>query len=290
MSSLIFTEVSHRTSVYWMNTIKAVVASLAFGVAVLVMVVFGTGWIHLDPSTATFFMASGALGLFLGDIFLLKAFTRIGASRSLLIFGFQPLLLGASAYFLFGQTFGWIRAFAVLTLIGCLFSISYERYQENGRWELKGLALALIGMSLDTSGVLLTRTAFESSAALSPFQANLFRLFGALAGFFALGFFLPLRLFDFMAKLTPRWRALAIGASLTGTFLSLSLYLTAVKNGHLASISAIALTGPLFAGFAESALQRRRPGRWYILATLLFLLGGGLLLWSSLHGPSGAAR
>lgn len=273
-ASVAFARFSREISSVWMNTFKAIVCFIALGLCLLLTAT----WDELPTPSALALFSSGALGLGVGDLFLLAAFARIGASRTLLLFGFQPVILGVGAAFLFGQPLQAGQAVAILFFMLCLFILSFERYKLDGHWEIKGLIFALTGVLLDNSGVLMTRWAFDHATNLDPFQANFFRVGGALIFFAAFALIRPFPLVKPFLNLHIKDRTLVILASLGGTFLSLGLYLNALKIGHLASISAIVLSGPIFSAILECVLQRKAPSRSLVLAFGCLFVGMTLIL------------
>ena len=274
-SSLVYAEFSKRVSVLWMNTFKA---SVAF-VALLVTIPLFWGWHSVSLPSFLSFLASGLLGLNLGDLFLLSAFTRIGPARTLILFGFQPVITGTLAYLFLGQTFNPHKLIAVFFMICCLFIFSLERFRQNRQWEIGGLLFALIGVSLDSCGVMLSRLGFDLSPQVVPPEGHFYRCVGALLGFAVIAFFRPIGLKENFQRFQTRDRGLLVMASLGGTYLSLLLYLSAVRIGHLASIAGISITGPMFATLLESLVHRRAPSR-YLYIAFAFFLGGFYILWS----------
>ncbi|MBX3040661.1 MAG: DMT family transporter [Bdellovibrionaceae bacterium] len=271
--SVFFARYSRRISSIWMNTVKALTCGVGLSLTLAILGIWDP-----FPNTALYgLLLSGALGLGIGDLFLLGAFSKIGASRSLLIFGFQPLIMAVAGSVLFQQALLWNQGLALIFFIFCLVTLSLERYRLDGHWEIKGLLFAFIGVLLDNVGVLLTRFSFDLAPDLNPLQANLFRIGGALGVFLVLSFFIPLQLFKNFASLPVKDRFLAVGASLIGTFVSLSLYLNALKYGHLAILSGVVLTGPLFSALIESLIQKKRPSNYQIIAFICLLAGMGLV-------------
>lgn len=301
-ASLVFERFSKRVSVLWMNTAKAFVALALLMVTLPILwwttgtfSILGSGsgpWIPPTSLSTTVLILSGIVGLGVGDLFLLDAFIRIGVARTLMLYGFQPLLLGAGAALFFGQMFDTERLVAVAFLIGCLFVFSLERYRETRSWEIRGLIMAIIGVSMDSTGVLLTRYAFEQSPHTQPLEGHAIRCVGALLSYVVIAGVIHLyRRHKMLDTRTPviglianfrsfdwKSRGLLLLGCFGGTYLSLCLYLTAIQIGHLASISAIAITGPMFAALLESIIQRRRPSSYLMLAFVLFLGGFYILV------------
>lgn len=275
-ASVVFARFSKEISSAWMNTFKAVVCLVLMLLAVLVT----RQWAPMSGGVVGALLGSGAIGLGVGDLFLLAAYAHMGASRTLMVFGFQPLLIGIASAPLFGQTVAPLQAVAICFFILCLFLLSFERYRRDGRWEIRGLAFALIGVTLDNSGVLLSRWSFENAPGLESFQANVVRTVGALLVFAIYSRLKPIGLVRHFRALSPRDRLLVLTAAFFGTFLSLSFYLFAVKNGHLASVSAVVLTGPVLAAAVECAVQKRTPSPSLVGGMLCLFAGMGIAFFA----------
>jgi drug/metabolite transporter (DMT)-like permease len=274
-SSVVYTHFSTKISVLWMNSFKATIALVAFAIAAC----FSKDWTH-QPETRSLlaFLFSGLIGLNIADLFLLRAFKSIGAARTLLIFSFQPIFIGFASYFLFHQTISISKIFAIFFMIACVLTLSYEKFRASGRWEIWGPLCALAGVILDGIGILLTRFGFDSDAQVTVFEGNFYRCLGAGLGFFVISQFIPLGLVKSLQSLPKKPKTIVLLASFTGTFLSLTLYLTALSHGHLATITAIAGTGPIFAGIVESIWARKWPTIYLYAAFALFGCGFYLLV------------
>lgn len=269
-----FTHFTRNVSALWMNAFKELVALIAFGI----VFVFASSKQLPNKDAFLALIASGLLGLCIGDWFLMRAFGKLGPSRTLILFGFQPLILGVAGYFLFNQTVDTERLIAILFLIGSLFTITFESFKKTGHWGFAGLVIGFIAICLDATGVILTRWAFDANPWVSPTDGNFYRCLGATGGFLAIALYRPLNLKSGFIRLSVRLRWLVVIASFFGTFLSLYFYLHAVQSGHLATVSGIAITGPLFAEIFESILQKRWPGLYIVAAFLLFAVGFSILV------------
>jgi uncharacterized membrane protein len=274
-ASLLYTEYARRISSSWMNYYKAVIAFLGFATVTLVLNLATP----LPWQSMVLLSASGILGLLIGDIFMLKAFTHLGSGRVLMLFGFQPLLLGAASFYLFDQDFPWVRLVAVLLLIGCVLSFSLESFRQKGHWDLPGLGYAVLAVTLDGVGLLLTKASFEANQDLSPFYANVFRSGVTVLGFLMISLipWFRLSLLAPLKTLTFKERWTVSGAAFLGTFMSLGFYLMAMKHGHLATISAVAGTSPLFASLFEIVTGRKKMTP-YLGAGITFFIAGMLTL------------
>ncbi len=276
--SLLFTHFTKRTSSQWMNFYKAGIATIGFTLVISILQLWPQLTLLSNSSTLQL-MISGTMGLAIGDIFLLKAFAQLGSGRVLMLFGFQPFILGLFSYLLFNQEFPLYRLFAVILLLGCLFSFALESFRTKGHWDQQGFVYAFIGIFLDAAGILLTRNVFDHTTELSPFIANWLRALTATVFFIILAqipkfHFHILKTFK---NLSLKEKSLATVAGFLGTFLSLSFYLFAVQMGHLATISAIAGTSPLFATLIETIFGRKKVTK-YLVAGIFFFISGLIVL------------
>jgi drug/metabolite transporter (DMT)-like permease len=273
LASMVFTHFSRKISVLWMNCMKALIACAAFGIAVFLSQEFQV------PAVATLgiLALSGVIGFALGDLCMLRSFASIGPARTLMIYSFEPLLLGLLGYALLGQGLSQAQVLPIVFLILCTLTLSYDGYRKSGRWVPMGLAFAFGGLLLETTGVLLTRHAFDTDPTLTLFQANFTRCLSAVVVFGLISFARPIHLAKRFYRLSRADRLLAVFAAFLGTFVSLWLWLGAIQKGHLASVAAIGGTGPVFATIFECIVYKKLPSP-YLLLALAFFLAGFLLL------------
>jgi len=266
-ASFVFTEYSRKVSSLWMSFFKTIICFLLFTVTTFLF----SEWTSVPLPVVAALMASGAVGLGLGDLFLLHAFSHIGPGRTLMLFGFQPLFIGILSWYFLNQSLSAYRFLAILFFVICLFLFSLEKFKEKGHWEIIGLLAALAGVVCDNTGVLLTRWSFDEVKALAPIQANFIRCGGALLFYLLASPLLKPQLFMHFKRLKTWDRSKVILASGAGTFVSLMLYLTAVRIGHLASVAAIGVVGPLFTTTVECVVDRRFPSVYLWAALGCFL-------------------
>ncbi len=265
-----FTHYAKAHSSIWMNCFKAVVAAALFAITVELQ----GGFHQISPVYILMFFASGALGLGAGDIFLVKAFSLMGPGRTMMLFGFQPLLIGVLSYLLFGQALDAGKFTAIIFFIICLFIFSLESFRRHGHWNAKASVFALCGIVLDAAGVMITRYTFNNNPGIATTEGNFYRAAGAVILFIVLSRFRPFNFFKTIRSLSLRNMSLVTLGSFMGTYLSLILYLSAVRNaGALAAVSGIAITGTIFASVFECALKKRLPSSYLVLSFAFFLLG-----------------
>lgn len=272
-ASLFFATLSRRLSPLWMNVFKASVAWICFAAVTLIFHM----WVGVGFQVFLALFISGLVGLAIGDIFLLSAYARIGSARTIILYGFQPLFIGIAAHYVFGQEMSGLRLLAVFFFMACVFTFALEKFRRHKHWEIAGLSMALIGVLLDNTGVILSRWAFDQAPAMNAFQANLIRCTGALVFFCAFGAVKRVHLVSGWRKLQASERGLALMSSFLGTFMSLFLYLSAVKIGHLASIAALGVAAPILSSAMESLYLKKAPSKYLLIALGLFISGFVLL-------------
>lgn len=274
IGSQIYTHFTIKFSASWMNLIKALVALIAFGITITAM----GGWHNISVSYFALLFVSGAIGLGIGDIFLLKAFKEMGPGRTLILFGFQPLILGSFGYFLFNQEVDSAKFLAIIFFILCLGTFSLESFKKSGHWQMAGILMAGLGMLLDACGVVITRYVFDHTEIL-PLEGNFYRCIGAVSVYLIIGQFSPINMGSRFKSLVPKEKAIVIVGSLFGTYLSLMFYLMALEKAHLASLSGIAITGTIFSNALECILAKKAPSKYLIISFCFFLLGMKILIF-----------
>jgi drug/metabolite transporter (DMT)-like permease len=267
-ASLVFSMYAKRFSPWWVNQLKVAVALTLFAAATLY-----TQTVEISWQATGYLLLSGFIGLCIGDLFLFRAFTTLGAGRSLVLFSFQPLLLGLYGWIFLDQLFTINQSIAVACMISCLFVFLLERNKLTGKWDGLSFIWAFSGIFLDALGVMLTRESYEMTAGLDSMQTNLIRCIGAMIGFLIIrpkGIFIVARDLWAMKK---RDTSLVLISCVCGTFISLSLYLAALKYAHVASLTAVAITGPVWVSLLECLWEKKLPNRYLTAAFTLFVVG-----------------
>lgn len=273
-ASMIFSVYAKRFSSMWINQVKVFSAFIAFVIAMF----YAKQLVSVSPSVISLLVLSGFMGLCLGDIFLFRAFTTLGPARSLVLYSFQPLMLGIYGYFFLGQLFSLNQTLAVICMVICIFIFMLERNKATGTWDVRSFVWAFLGITLDAIGVMLTREAYELNSGLETFQVNVIRCLGALFGFLLISPKSYINVAKDLMILRKREISLLVGASFCGCFLSLTLYLAALKHAHVGTLTAIAITGPVWVSMLECLYHRRLPNLFLVLAFAFFLTGFYLMV------------
>lgn len=269
--SLFFTKYSRIYGALKFNTFKAQIALLFFTGAVLFFPIAN----FPDTKGISYLALSGILGLAIGDIFIFNAFKEIGPARTLTLFGLRPLMIAVLTNLIMDSPFKNEDIYPSFFFIICLLIFASENYQQNKSWQLSGLLWGLIGVFLDSSGVILTRIVFDENLAMTTFHANFVRTFFAVITLLIICF-LRYRTF----KIIPIQDAIKdkklFFTPILGTFLALIFFIQAIKSGNLIIVSAVGVTGPIFASTLECIFKKEYPSKHLIIALLFFIIGMGL--------------
>lgn len=273
-ASMVFSIYAKRFSSMWITQLKVSVAFVAFLIAMFI----GEDIVSMGlPAVGVLFL-SGFIGLCFGDIFLFRAYATLGAGRSLVLFSFQPLLLGVYGYFFLGQIFSLNQTLAVICMIICICIFMLERNKTTGSWDLQSFIWAFLGIALDALGVMFTRTAYEMTPGLETFQVNVIRCIGALVAYFMISPRSYAVLWKDVSAMKIREISLLIGAAIGGCFVALTLYLAALKYAHVGTLTAISITGPVWVAILESLYYKKWPNPYLLGAFAFFLLGFYLMV------------
>jgi DME family drug/metabolite transporter len=272
-ASTLFADFSKKISAKWINCFKLSVGFVCFSSAALVV----RG--EVSHSTLPYYILSGAIGLFLADHFLCTAFSKLGSSRTLLIFSFSPLFVAAWSFVFWGEKLSLQKFVAILFFMLCVYTLALEKFKKDGRWELLAFVLGVFGILMDALANVITSYGFKLAPSDSVMTVCALRGLGAFAMFLLIGPFIKVNFVSNFRALNPRNRSIAIGASVLGTFLSIVLWVSAVKRGNLTTLAAVGGANPLFAAFFEISMGKTQTSRHLALAFFFFICGFCLLIF-----------
>lgn len=273
-ASLFYSHFAQKFSPTWINQVKAFIAFICFSVAMF----FFEDIIALSWHATGLLLLSGFLGLFLGDIMVFKAFTTLGTSRTLVLYTFQPLLMSFYGFIFLNQSFTATQIISVLCMLACVYVFMLERSKMIGSWDFSSFLWAFGGIMLDAFGVIMSREAYEMTVDLQSFQANMVRCAGALIGFFVIQPKSFNKILNDLSQLKMKTNLLLMITCFLGCFLSLWLYLTALKHAHVGTLASIGITGPVWVSFIECLYHKKWPSSYLLSAMVLFILGIFLMI------------
>jgi drug/metabolite transporter (DMT)-like permease len=139
---------------------------------------------------------SGLIGFFLGDLFLFKSLTLIGARLSMLVMTFSPAMTALIGFCLLGEKLRLVHVLGIFLIIAGIIMafLSRNKGKENSRLSLKGLLLALGGALGQSFGLVFSKKGLGN---IDPFAATQIRIITGFV-FFAL-----------LVTLLKRWPSMA---------------------------------------------------------------------------------
>jgi len=271
-ATISYAEHSKKYGSLWVNSFKSFLSFVLMAVIFVFMGLYKTSVDHI-----TFmYMFSGLVGLALGDYLLVIGFEKIGPARTLLIFGIQPVLfLGIDLFTVPEKITAWAPVGVVFMLLSLLLVV-FEKQKSIYSWSLVGFLCGLFGVLLDFSGVLITKWAMNNGDH-AIVEVYFWRMLGALIGLMLFHLILKQQAFQFTKGETVKQKALFGLACVAGTFVSLFCYLKAIEIGPLSSVTAVAVTGPLFAGLFEWVFYKKPMTAYLSLSLVCFGFGFYLL-------------
>jgi drug/metabolite transporter (DMT)-like permease len=293
LATIIYAEIGGHVRSVNLNLIKGLLAGLmmtvTLGLGFLVQAesVSLASLLAIDSGKMLLLIASGMVGIGLGDSAYFGCLRRIGAQKGLMLESTAPIIAALLALFFFNEIIaisGWLGI--VTTTGGVIVVIGLSRSQPLYPNQPAGIALGILAACAQAMGIVLSRVALASGE-VDPLASALVRLLSGLA---VLGCYLALTRFIPRAgahrqTLSEACAAILnngllvklVGAVFIGTFLALWLQQLAVRYTGAGVAQALLASCPLFGMLAGSLQgQNQRPAVWGGLA--LGLTGITMLL------------
>ncbi len=228
---LFFTSASRRVGTLSMNHYRTL-----FGALLLIaahVATFGSVVPLMTPHQLGLLVASGLIGVVIGDIFLFQSYIDIGPRLGMLIMSVGPILTGIMASLLLGEYLGTYAWIGIVITIGGTIWVMMEEHQREPSRRLRhlgrGISFAIISALLQSLGYVIAKPAMMGADGVDPLSAALVRVGAGAVGFWGIG----------MARRHTR-QALAhfkhtkamlmtFGGAVTGPFIGIWLSLTALK-------------------------------------------------------------
>ncbi|MEI6080226.1 MAG: DMT family transporter [bacterium] len=267
-----YAKIVTKITVFRFNLYKSIFALVCFFIAAVFI-----GHIAPPPGTLLWLLLSGFLGFALADLFIFYSFSKNGPARTLIFSAFEPALIAVYSYFIIHQTLPLNKVVGLFFLLLCLFFMAMER-KRRGSFSLRVAALALIGINIESIGVVLTKKAFMIAPDMSSMTANLYRVIPAVVLLGILNYFKGVKFG--VGDLSKKMNMGILFSSFLGTFLALYFYLYAIsKGGHPSIIAGLASLTPFYASIYEHWRDKKLPNKYFVLALCSMVIGVSILLY-----------
>lgn len=273
LSCLVFAKFTEKFGSLWVNYFKAIISTCCFFILALTLNIdFLT---ELDASKYYFFI-SGALGLAFADIFLLTSLRHNGVGETLIFYSFQPFLVYAGSYFLWGERLAQSQWVGIFIFCLCLVIFCFDKFQKS-KIHFRFALMALVAILFDTVGILISKYAYNISPHIDSVEACVYRGLGAIVALSCISFFKPIKLVAKYKSMNTKSKSTIAAACFTGTFLSLMFYLKAVQIGTITILTAVSVATPLWSTFFEFFYYKKKPSRVFVVCFSLYLCA---FLWN----------
>lgn len=228
--AMFFTSASRRIGSFSMNNWRVL-----FGAALLFAIHACLSGELFPSATArqwTLLLASGMVGVFVGDLFLFQSYLDIGPRQGLLIFNANPFFTAMIAWPVLGERLGALAWLGMaVTVGGTLWVLSEENPEGGGRplHHGRGIAFALLAALCQSIGFVIAKPAITGADGLDPLAASLIRVGAAVGGFWIASLVrgeLPRVIGDFRNRAAMLY---LLGGAITGPVVGIWLSLTALK-------------------------------------------------------------
>jgi drug/metabolite transporter (DMT)-like permease len=232
-----------------------------------------------DSHALIWLSLSGLVGIFLGDLFLFKAFTLTGPRVALLVMSISPVFAAILSWAITGELLG-ISGFIgmAVTLTGIMIVIISRKDLSSSNnskivlnYDRKGILFALLGAIGQAAGLVMSKIGLQTMN--DPFAATQIRIIAGIAGFLVL--ITLLRRWNsvfFSYRDGKSFSIVALGAFF-GPFLGISFSLLAVKYTNPGIVQTIASLTPVliipFSIFFNKEIVRIRD----LLGALIAIAG-----------------
>ncbi|PZO67029.1 MAG: EamA family transporter [Paracoccus denitrificans] len=253
-------------------------------IALIVIVVIMGRWQAVNLALIPPVLASGLVGIFLGDTLLFLAFRTLGPRRTGAIFALNAPIAGLLGWAFLGETIslaGWLgivmcASGVAICVLGRGGSNRFETV--DGRIAV-GVALGLLAALCQAIGSLIARPVME--AGMDPFLASLLRVAVGAMGL-ALVSTLPLRQVRPKGPLSRTGGVHLVASAIMSMVVGMTLLLFALQGGKVGIVSTLsALTPVVFLPIMWAVTGERPTGASWLGAliavagmALIFMRGG----------------
>jgi len=203
----------------------------------------------ISSTSYYYLIASGIIGLSLGDLCLFSAFLIIGTRLTLLVFAASPIITTIIAWLLLDETLNIYAITGIFITIAGIAWVTAER-QKNGnsqnqpsRSRALGVLLALGGATGQAVGLVLAKAGMGDS--VDPLPATFIRMVAAAGAIWLFGLFKGDTIKTLKKMSDRRAMLLAIGGAICGPFLGVWLSLVAVRHTATGIAAAIMASVPV---------------------------------------------
>ncbi|HDM8230010.1 TPA: DMT family transporter [Vibrio campbellii] len=241
------------------------------------------GWLNVSAEHITPMMASGLIGIFIGDTALFACLNRMGPRQAGLLFSCHAVFSAILGYFLFRESMTGMELIgAALVFSGVVMAIFYGRRGQtsNALEEIKGNVWIGVGLGLTAAmcqalGGIIAKPVMQTS--VDPVAASAIRMISAFVAHCAL-WLIGAKVAR--ATRTITWKVFGITAlnGFLAMAVGMTLILYALREGNVGMVALLSSTTPIMLLPLLWVYTKKRPNRFAWFGAALAVIGTGILV------------
>jgi len=279
---MFFTSAGERIGSFYVNMIRIPMAL----VIIVLIVLLSTGRLFPELSSNSqlwWLVASGVIGLVLGDTFLFRSLVILGPRLGTLIFASWPIMTAIMSWFFLKEVLG-IQA--ILGISVAFAGIAWVTAERRTEWTANatrhddgskpfGIVLALLGAICQAAGLVMAKHAMADT--LAPIEASYVRMIAAFITIWVYGGFAGKLSTVFASLANRKAMLLTLGGAICGPFLGIWMSLVAVKYTETGVAAAIMASVPVVIIPVTILIYRKLPSWRAVIGALITCAGIAIL-------------
>lgn len=259
-----------------MNLFKNLLAGILF---LFTMWIFGEPLIRQVPGNEyLLFLASGVMGVGIGDTLFFKSLNRIGAGLSAIVAAmYSPFIITLSVIYL-REKLTLVQLIGALLIITAVLSTTRVKHKEKieRRDLLWGILWGIVATAATAVGIVMIKPALEQTSILWAIEV---RLLGGLFSLALVALFHPLGRKMFSPIFSRRGWGYTLSSSFLGAYLTMFVWLAGMKFTQASIASALNQTSIIFVFIFGTVFLHEPITRQRTLAIALAVCGVFLIFF-----------